>query len=125
MLEMIDIEIDHSVAFRISGKVTESDMSLVLTEAKEKIESHGDIVLLEQIDSFDGIEIAAVIEEFKYLFEVGISNITKVAVLTDNKWLETIVNIEDTFFRHIKMKCFATKDKEAAIEFLKESEFKQ
>lgn len=121
MLEMIDIGIDHSVAFRISGKVTESDMSLVLTGAKEKIERHGDIVLLEQIDSFDGIEIAAVIEEFKYLFEVGISNISKVAVLTDNKWLETIVNIEDTFFRQIKMKCFPTKERDLAVAFLKES----
>lgn len=37
MLEMIEIGIDHSVAFRISGKVTEGDMSLVLTEAKEKL----------------------------------------------------------------------------------------
>lgn len=121
MLEMIDIGIDHSVAFRIEGKVTESDMSLVLNDAKEKIERHEKIVILEQIDSFDGIEIAAVIEEFKYLFDVGVSNITRVAVLTDNKWLETMVNIEDTFFWTIKMKCFSVKDKDAAIEFLKES----
>ena len=119
MLEMIDIGIEHSVAFRISGKVTESDMSLVLTDAKEKIDRHENIVLLEQIESFEGIEISAIIEEFKYLFEVGISNITKVAVLTDNKWLEIMINIEDTFFRTIKMKCFSVGDKDSAIEFLK------
>ena len=119
MLEMIDIGIDHSVAFRISGKVTESDMSLVLNDAKEKIGRHGDIVILEQIDSFDGIEISAVIEEFKYLFDVGVSDITKVAVLTDNKWLETMVNIEDTFFSTIKRRCFAIDDRDSAVTFLK------
>lgn len=118
---MIDIDIDHSVAFRISGKVTEGDMSLVLNDAKEKIERHGNIVILEQIDSFDGIEIAAVIEEFKYLFDMGVSSIDRVAVLTDNKWLETMVNIEDTFFWTIKMKCFSVKDKDAAIAFLNKS----
>lgn len=118
MLEMIEIGIDRSVAFRISGKVTESDMSLVLADAKEKIKRHGKIVLLEQIDSFEGIEISAVIEEFKYLFEVGISDITKVAVLSNDKWLETMINIEDTFFSHIKMKCFRIEDKDAAIAFL-------
>jgi len=118
MLEMIEIDIDHAVAFRISGKVTEGDMSLVLTEAKEKIKRHGNIVLLEQIDSFDGIEIAAIIEEFKYLFDVGIFNITKVAVLSDNKWLETMINIEDTLFSTIKMKCFKIKDKDLAVKFL-------
>jgi hypothetical protein len=121
MLEMIDIGIEQSVAFRISGKMTESDMSLVLNETKEKIKHHGDIVILEQIDSFDGIEIAAVVEEFKYLFEMGITDISRVAVLTDSKWLETMVNIEDTFFWTIKMKCFPIKDKDAAIAFLKES----
>jgi hypothetical protein len=119
MLEMIDIDIDHSVAFSVTGMVRERDMSLVLSEAKEKIKRFGNIVILEQIDSFDGIEIAAIIEEFKYLYEMGLSNISKVAVLTDNKWLETIVNIEDTFFWTIKMKCFPIKDKEAAIAFLK------
>jgi hypothetical protein len=96
-------------------------MSLVLAEAKEKIEHYGNIVLLEQIDSFNGIEIAAIIEEFKYLFDVGIQNITKVAVLADNKWLETIINIEDTFFSTIKIKCFAISDRDSAIAFLKNS----
>lgn len=52
---MIDIGIEHSVAFRISEKVTESDMSLVLTDVKEKIERHENIVLLEKIESFEGI----------------------------------------------------------------------
>ena len=121
MLEMIDIGIEQSVAFRISGKVTERDMSLILNDAKEKIQRNGDIVILEQIDSFNGIEIAAVVEEFKYLFEMGTANVTRVAVLTDSKWLETIVNIEDTFFQTIKMKCFPIKDKDAAIAFLKAS----
>ncbi|MFT7300652.1 MAG: hypothetical protein ACI89Z_001114 [Porticoccus sp.] len=55
ILEMIDIGIEHSVAFRISEKVTESDMSLVLTDVKEKIERHENIVLLEKIESFEGI----------------------------------------------------------------------
>ena len=121
MLEMIDIGIDNAVAFRVAGKITESDMTLVLTDAKEKIERHGNIVFLEQIDSFKGIEIAAWIEEFKYLSEVGFSNISKAAVLTDKRWLENIVGVEDKIFRNIEMKCFSTSDREAAIAFLKES----
>ena len=70
MLEMIDIGIDNAVAFQISGKITEIDMSLIHSSAKENIERHGSVVLLEKIDSFEGIEIAAIVEEFKYLFEV-------------------------------------------------------
>ncbi|WP_017220926.1 STAS/SEC14 domain-containing protein [Moritella dasanensis] len=119
MIEMIDIEIDNAIAFQMSGKITESDMALVLNAAKEKVERYGSIVLLEKIDSFKGVEIAALIEEFKYLFDVGISNIDKAAVLTDKKWIEHIVNIEDKIFKNIDMQCFTLDQESQAIEFLK------
>lgn len=119
MIEMIDIEIDNAIAFQMSGKITASDMSLVLNAAKAKIEQHGNIVLLEKIDSFKGVEIAALVEEFKYLFDVGIANIDKVAILTDKKWIARIVNIEDKIFKSIDMQCFTLDQQPQAIEFLK------
>ena len=119
MLEMMEIGIDNGVAFRISGKITESDMARILSEAKEKIDRHTNIVILEVIESFKGIEIAALVEEFKYLHDVGLSNISKVAVITDKKWLEKVVSIEDKLFKSIEMKCFSTEHQDSAIEFLK------
>ena len=119
MLEMIEIGIDNAVAFRMSGKITEVDMALVLSEAKDKIARHGKIVLFEQIDSFEGIEIAAIVEEFKYVLEVGLSNISKVAILTDKNRVEKIVAIEDKIFKSIKIKSFLIEDKDSAIAFLK------
>jgi hypothetical protein len=121
VIEMIDVGIDNALAFQLSGKITESDMSMVLSAAKEKIESHGSIVILEKFNSFEGIEIAAIAEEFKYLFEVGMSNIVKVAILTDKKWIERIVNIEDKIFRNVEMKCFSLEEQAEAVQFLKGS----
>jgi|TARA_B110000914_G_scaffold207674_1_gene204573 hypothetical protein len=121
VIEMMDVGIDNALAFQLSGKITESDMSMVLSAAKEKIESHGSIVILEKFNSFEGIEIAAIAEEFKYLFEVGMSNIVKVAILTDKKWIERIVNIEDKIFRNVEMKCFSLEEQAEAVQFLKGS----
>ncbi len=119
MLEMMEIGIDNGVAFRISGKITESDMAKILSEAKQKIKQHTTIVILEVIESFKGIEIAALVEEFKYLHDVGMSNISKIAVVTDKKWLEKIVSIEDRIFKSIEMKCFSSDEQDSAIAFLK------
>ncbi|MBV1871789.1 MAG: STAS/SEC14 domain-containing protein [Gammaproteobacteria bacterium] len=119
MVELLEIGIDNAVAIRISSKVTESDMELVLNKAREKINTYGNIVIFEQLDSFKGIEIAAIVEEFKYLFDAGTSNISKTALLTDRKWLKTIIGIEDKVFKNIEMKCFPIEEKESAIEFLK------
>ncbi len=88
MLELIDIDIDNAVAFRVSGKVTEADMSVVLERAGEKVDQYGDIVFFEQIDSFDGIEVAAIIKEFKYHFlNFFVPNIfIKICPKTSNYW---------------------------------------
>ncbi|ROS00260.1 SpoIIAA-like protein [Sinobacterium caligoides] len=121
MLEMIDIGIDRAVAFQMSGKITEEDMQRVLAEARGKISQHGSIVMLEQIDSFSGIELSALVEEFKYLIHVGLKDITKVAVLTDKRWVEKVVSIEDKIFRGIDIKSFAIEDKAQAIAFLNDN----
>jgi hypothetical protein len=119
MLEMIDIGIDRAVAFRMEGKITESEMVQCLSDAKAKIERYENIVIYEEIVSFRGVEFKAIVEEFKYLVEIGFSNIARVAVVTDKKWIEKIVGIEDKIFKSTDMKAFSTEEKDNAIEFLK------
>jgi len=118
MLKIMDIGLDNAVAFTVSGKITQQEMHLVLEAAREKVVSHGSIVILERIESFEGIEVAAIVEEFKYLLDVGFSNISKVAIVTDKKWVEHIVRIEDKLFGNIDIKCFHNEEQPQAIEFL-------
>ena len=77
------------------------------------------VAFFEQIDSFDGIEVAAIIKEFKYLFDVGLSNIKKVAVLTDKKWIESVAKIESKLFTGVQVRCFLTDDQSSSYFFLK------
>ena len=46
MLELMDI--NNAVAFRLSGKVTNDDMSVVLAATKQKIALYSDIVVFEK-----------------------------------------------------------------------------
>jgi len=119
MLELLDIGIDNAVAFRIDGKITQEELSLVHSDAKSKIETHGDIVIYEEIVDIKGIELAAIADQFKYLFDVGTSNIRKISIVTDKKWLHSIAKIEDKILPKIDMKCFTIEEKELAVEFLK------
>lgn len=119
MLKLFDIGIDNAVALTISGKISEEDMSLVLNSLRNKIDTYGDVVILEKIESIGRVEFSAVIEKFQYLFDYGISNIKKVAILTDKDWIEEIVDIEDSIFSKIDMKSFHLHEQDKAIEFLK------
>ena len=119
MLKIIDIGIENATAFCILRKITKVDMSTVLSHAKNKTERYGSIVIYEEIQSFNGIEFLAIIVKFKYLFEMGLSNILKVAVVTDKKWVMKVANLEAKIFRNIEIKCFRLNEKSLAIEFLK------
>ncbi len=115
---MIDIGIDNSVSFKVYDKITEADVALIVHLMREKTEKYGTIVLLEQVNSFKGVELSAIIEEFRFFHQTGFANISKVAVVTDKKWIETIVGLEDTIFRNIDMRSFSSEDIPLAIQFL-------
>ena len=48
-------------------------------------------------------ESDAIVEKFKFLFDFGISHFSKLAVVTDKKWIHKIVDIEDKIFKNIDM----------------------
>lgn len=121
MLEILDIDVDKAVAYHLAGKITEEDMKLAFSAIKEKIQQFGEVYIYQEIDDYTGIEFDAMIEKFKYLFENGVSSITRIAVVTDKQWLQKIIGFEDKLFKSIDMQYFAQQDKQLAIEFLKEA----
>ena len=122
MLELLDIGIERAVAYHLQSKVTEEDMTLALSAIKEKIEQYGEVFLYQEVEEFSGVEFTAILAKFNFLFEHGIKDITRVAVVTDKEWLHKIIDVEDTIFKNIDMQCFALKDKQKALAFLAKNE---
>lgn len=119
MLELLDIGVNKAVAFRCGGKITEKEMSLVLSTVKKKIETHDEAYLYEEIISVGGAEFDAIVDKIKFLHEIGISKITKIAVITDIKWMQKIITLKNKVFKNIEMKSFTYEDREKAVHFLK------
>jgi len=119
MLEFIDIGFDKAIAYRIGGKITEEDMTSAMSLFKEKIDNGEKLILYQEIVSIGGVEFDAMVEKLKFLSEVGFSHFSKVAIVTDKKWLNKIVDIEDKLFKNIDIKGFPIGEKDKAIEFLK------
>ena len=120
MLTMLDIGIDRAVAYRIEGKITDSDMDLVTSVMREKISTFGDIFIYQEIESFKGIEFEAMIDKTKFFLEMGTSNIKRIAVVTHKDWMNKIIDLEGKLFRNIDMKAFLTDNKDDAIAFLRQ-----
>ncbi len=119
MLEMIDIGVDKAIAYRLEGKITEEEMTSILTLFKEKIEKGEKILVYQEVVSIGGAEFDAMIEKFKFIRDFGFSHFDRIAVVTHKKWLHKLVDIEDKIFRNIKMTGFSIDEKNQAVEFLK------
>lgn len=119
MLDVIDIGVEQAIAYRVAGKITEEDMVTALTAIKEQIDNFGNVFLYQEIESIGGVEFDAIVEKIKFLADVGLSNFSRVAVVTDKKWMHKIIDLEDKLFKNIEMKCFSTEQKEEAVDFLR------
>jgi len=119
VLKMMNIGIEKAVAYRLGGKITEDEMTSILSALKEKIETYGKVFIYQEIESFGGVEFDAIVEKFKFFSDVGISNISRIAVVTDKKWMHKIIDLEGRFFKKIDLKAFSFDEKDKAIEFLK------
>jgi hypothetical protein len=119
MLEMIDIGFEKAVAYRVEGKITEEEMTSVISIFKEKIDKDEKIIVYQEVVSFGGVEFDAIVEKFKFFIDVGISHFSKIAVVTHKKWIHKLVDLEGKLFKNIDMKGFPIEEKDKAIEFLK------
>ena len=118
MIELIDCDIEDAVAWRISGKVSDDDMELALGLVKEKLESNDTVSVLQEIESFGGVELDAIGEKLGFLREFGISRFRRIAVLTDKRWMRTVVGWENHLFKGIEMRAFELEERDRAFNFL-------
>ena len=119
MIEMLDIGLFDAIAYRIEGKITEDEMKTVLAVFKEKIEKNEKLIVYQEVVSINGAEFDAMVEKFKFFLEFGISNFSKIAVVTHKKWIHKLVDLEGKFFKGIEMRGFPKEEKDQAIDFLK------
>ncbi len=119
MLEMIDIGIERAIAYRVGGKITEEEMKNVIDLFRKKIDRGEKLIIYQEVVSFGGVEFEAMVEKFKFLFDLGFSHFSKIAVITHKKWIHKLVDLEGKLFKNIDMKGFSIEKKDEAIAFLK------
>jgi predicted Mrr-cat superfamily restriction endonuclease len=56
MIEMIDIGVENAAAYRLEGKITEEEMTSILTLFKEKIEKGEKIIVYQKVVSIGVVQ---------------------------------------------------------------------
>ena len=106
MFELLPESTDHSIGFKISGKVTADDYSELLPRLDAAIAAHETInlvVVVEDFDGYDGLDAA------KADWHFGTDEyrqVEKAAFVGDSKWVARMVRIMDPFTRNTEERAF-------------------
>ncbi len=118
MLEFIDIGVENVIAYRVGGKITEAEMKSVTKLFREKVDGGEKLYIYQEVTSIGGVEFDALVEKMKLFYDIGLSHFSRIAVVTPNKWMSRLIDLEGKFFNKIDMKGFSSDEKELAILFL-------
>jgi hypothetical protein len=106
MVKLLPIGMENAISFESRGKITDEDILTLTNKANNILEKNKKLVILEQIESFEGINIDSFEDEFKYLHTIGIDNVEKIAIITDSQWIKKIENSSISFFENLDVELF-------------------
>ncbi|WP_022664920.1 STAS/SEC14 domain-containing protein [Desulfospira joergensenii] len=119
MLEIVDIGVEDAIAYRVGAKFTKDEMNEVLSLFQEKIDKGEKLIVYQEIAGFGKIEPGALLEKMKFFNKAGLSHFSRVALVTQEKWVKQIADLEGRLFTSFQMKGFPMEEKDQAIEFLR------
>ncbi|CAA0081991.1 Uncharacterised protein [BD1-7 clade bacterium] len=119
MLVKIDLGIADNLAYSWSGRISEDDMLRVLTDIRNATADDRKISFYQEIHSFDGIELDALVEKIRLLFDISIRHFKTIVLVTDKKWMHKLALIEDRLFQNVSIQCFSSDKKADAQAFIK------
>ena len=105
MIEMLDMGTAGVIGIRVSGKVEQSDIDRVIAAARAKFDEAETIRAYVEMENFNGISLAALLEHIKFALP-NLARLKKKAVVSDTKWTETTVAIGDRLFPNAEIRHF-------------------
>jgi hypothetical protein len=118
MLEIIDIGLEDTIAFRVTGNVSQLDVKRVIDELDRKQAFYEKVNLYEEIQSSNRVEMAEIKHKISQLITHAMPKIRKIAIMTDTSWLTRTTKLENKIFKKIDIRAFAVAERKHAIEFL-------
>jgi len=108
-------------AFRVEGKITETDVKQSLHAIQTGIETMDHFNLYIEVNEMDGIELAALKERFSFIFsnyKSLIKNVKRVSLVSDKNWLQKLAQGIYALIPNIEQRSFSFEEKDQARRFV-------
>jgi len=121
MIKQIEHAQKNILAFKVSGKITESEVKETIAVIEKSIETQDRFNLYVEIAALDGVELAAMKERFSYIFsnyQPLLKKVQKVSLVSDKNWLQKFAEGLYYLIPSIEQKSFSFEETDQARRFV-------
>lgn len=118
MFELLPESEGKIVGVHASGRLSDSDYKTFIPKIEERIDAHGKIRMLVDMDGFDGWDLYAAWDDFTF----GMTHwhhFEKMALVGDKPWEKIAAKAGDMLMR-AEVRFFDLEDKDSAWDWIKE-----
>jgi len=98
---------------RVVGRLTQHDMDEVLPKMEAFIERHGEIRIVETIESFEGFDPSVILDGIKFDYQ-HLRHVTHAAIVSDIGWIGTLTRAASMIIP-VSIRTFSMDEHDAAL----------
>lgn len=120
MIEMIDTA-DDQIAFRISHKVTGTDLDAIMDRLEAVLAAHDKVHLFIETHALDGIELSGLARYTRRAMPLfgKLGRFDRVAVVADQPWVRIATRLESALVPFITYRTFVPDQRDEALAWVK------
>jgi hypothetical protein len=116
MIEFIDTVRPEAIGISVSGEITMDDYNKITPVIESKIQEHGKIPILLRLGEIDGASAKTMYEGAKFDLK-HLKDITKIAVVADERKYEWLVKIAKPFIP-AEVRLFKPEEEGSALSWI-------
>ena len=121
MIEIIPFDEGNIVGFKLAGKIDDQSYHNAVNAINAALENNNKIRIYAEVVSIGGMSLDAFFDNIKTKFGYfrELDRFEKEAVVSDKKWIESLVGISDAIFRSVEVRHFSFEETEEALDWVK------
>jgi len=123
MVIKLDLEQNNVLALRIEGELDHESFMEVVKDMEEEFEDQDHFRLYLEVPELEHVEFRTIWDSLKFAlthFRQYVKQIDRIAVVSDEKWLRWVTEVENKLMPSISEKAFTFAEVELAREWIKE-----
>ena len=117
MIEPVPIPAGNVIGFRIEGKISGEDVSLITEEIEARLERYSKLRIYAEVDGLAGMTMKALFKDIAFSLR-HFRDFEREAIVTDAAWLRQLALIGDRVVPGIEVRHFYKSERDDALQWI-------